>query len=166
MEGASLPGWALVLTPTLLPVLNRDGPWEEHLESGEGGCLTRTFSRLRPMRRGMRNAQQQGLGALSEQTVPPSRARRLKVSRGAQPLGLWGETVRRVECLSRAPLHLESGPWLPRGPASSPAWFLGMQWPGPMALHRVRISQLLKPGSYDKNEPDGLFSFQTKMQEQ
>lgn len=95
----------------------------------------------------MRSAQQQGLGALSAQTVPPSRARRLKVSCGAQLLGLWGETVRRVKCLSSAPLPLESGPWPPRGPVSSPAWFLGVQWPGPTALHRVRIRQPLKPGS-------------------
>ena len=55
---------------------------------------------------------------------------------------------------------------LPRGPVSSPAWFLGGQRPGPMAPRELRIGQLLKPGLYDKNKPDGLFSLQTKMQEQ
>lgn len=36
----------------------------------------------------------------------------------------------------------------------------------PRGLCRVRVSQLLRPGSYGENEPDGLFSLQTQMQEQ
>lgn len=36
----------------------------------------------------------------------------------------------------------------------------------PRGLRRVRVNQLLRPGSYGKNEPDGLFSLQTQMQEQ
>ena len=114
----------------------------------------------KPMRRGITNAEQQGPALCLEQAVPPSPALS-SPTEGQVWSTAGGERVRRVELLSRVLLPLESCPWLPRGLVSSPAWFLGGQRPGPMAPRELRIGQLLKPGL-----PDGLFSLQTKMQEQ
>lgn len=87
-------------------------------QSGEGGCLRRTFSWLclKPVRRGMRNAPQQGLGALSEQTVPPSHARGLKGSCGAR--GSGGSSVSPEHpCLWRA------APGCPEARSAAPPGF-------------------------------------------
>ena len=111
----------------------------------------------KPMRRGITNAEQQGPALCLEQAVPPSPA--LSSPTEGQ---VWSTAGGREGQEGRASVQsaLAFGE-LPRGPVSSPAWFLGGQRPGPMAPRELRIGQLLKPGL-----PDGLFSLQTKMQEQ